>query len=125
MLHVLNVRNIFTVDLDSPCRQQNSTLISHCHYLKSHLIIRYSRYLLCKYMYNIYCRLMLILEHHQRDQEREGGILSANKELLSKAQLPLQYKVHAYSYRIAGIFRGMYISRLSTKPGFSRLKFRG
>ena len=28
-------------------------------------------------------------------------------------------------YRIPGIFRGMYISRLSMKLGFSRLKFRG
>ena len=27
-------------------------------------------------------------------------------------------------YRIPGNFRGMYISRLSMKPGFSRLKFR-
>ena len=28
-------------------------------------------------------------------------------------------------YRIPGIFCGMYISRLSMEPGFSRLKFRG
>ena len=28
-------------------------------------------------------------------------------------------------YRIPGIFRGIYISRLSMKQGFSRLKFRG
>ena len=29
------------------------------------------------------------------------------------------------NYRIPGIFRGMYISQLSMKPGFLRLKFRG
>ena len=33
--------------------------------------------------------------------------------------------IYVEYYRIPGIFRGMYISRLSMKQGFSQLKFRG